>query len=610
MGRGESAKLPDELPQHNAVDLDYTLNGVEATWTSVQGESFSLWLPHLDLDVSRQLTSASAAHRQFFERLALPGRLTLRTGVNLSQLLRPAVQPGATIDYAWPPESPTLQLMSAASLQEVKAEAPWAVVKHNGPAAEIRVERPLANEDRLPLEVALDTGAGAAMSVAFRTNEDDRLRALPLSRFFLPWAPRAGSSDQPPPRVLPPELAGGDWSRGREIFYQSRGQCSTCHTVDGRGGRIGPDLSNLRQRDFASVLRDIAAPSAAINPEFIAYALHLTDGDRLQVAFPKETSSGVTVEETVIAKEDIEALQPLATSIMPEGLAKTLGEEAMKHLLTFLLAPPPEELRPAPIERPGAPPPRKRADVHAVLDRATSAKQDPTKPLRILLVAGPKDHGPSEHDYPQWQKRWEKLLSLAKSVQVETADSWPTLEQWKTADVAVFYSANPAWAPDKAQELDAFQQRGGGLVLLHYAVNGQRAPEELAQRIGLAWQGGVSKFRHGELTLDFGPQREHPIVAGLPQKLDFTDESYWQLAGDRQRINVLASGMEDGQPQPLLWTYERGQGRVFCSILGHYNWTFDDPLFRILLLRAIAWTARQPPDRLTELATVGARMVE
>jgi type 1 glutamine amidotransferase len=99
-------------------------------------------------------------------------------------------------------------------------------------------------------------------------------------------------------------------------------------------------------------------------------------------------------------------------------------------------------------------------------------------------------------------------------------------------------------------------------------------------------------------------------VAGLPQKLDFTDESYWQLVGDLQRIHVLATGIEEGRPQPLLWTYERGQGRVFCSILGHYNWTFDDPLFRILLLRAIAWTARQPADRLTELATVGARVAE
>ena len=29
---------------------------------------------------------------------------------------------------------------------------------------------------------------------------------------------------------------------------------------------------------------------------------------------------------------------------------------------------------------------------------------------------------------------------------------------------------------------------------------------------------------------------------------------------------------------------------MFVSIPGHYSWTFDDPLFRVLLLRGIAWT--------------------
>jgi len=47
---------------------------------------------------------------------------------------------------------------------------------------------------------------------------------------------------------------------------------------------------------------------------------------------------------------------------------------------------------------------------------------------------------------------------------------------------------------------------------------------------------------------------------------------------------------------------------VFVSILGHYNWTFDDPLFRLLVLRGACWAAGEPVDRLSELATVGARV--
>jgi type 1 glutamine amidotransferase len=66
--------------------------------------------------------------------------------------------------------------------------------------------------------------------------------------------------------------------------------------------------------------------------------------------------------------------------------------------------------------------------------------------------------------------------------------------------------------------------------------------------------------------------------------------------------------MEDGAPQPQLWVREHGQGRVFASIVGHFTWTFDDPLYRILLLRGMAWSARQPLDRFAELVTVGARI--
>jgi hypothetical protein len=92
----------------------------------------------------------------------------------------------------------------------------------------------------------------------------------------------------------------------------------------------------------------------------------------------------------------------------------------------------------------------------------------------------------------------------------------------------------------------------------------------------------------------------------------FVDESYWNLTGDPSRIHVLADALEDGQPRPLMWTYEHGKGRVFVSVLGHYAWTFDDPLFRVLVLRGIGWCAGaggdNQTDRLIPLATIGARL--
>jgi type 1 glutamine amidotransferase len=231
------------------------------------------------------------------------------------------------------------------------------------------------------------------------------------------------------------------------------------------------------------------------------------------------------------------------------------------------------------------------------------AKDD--KPLRVLLSSGPKDHGPGEHDYPKFQERWAKLLAMADWVKVSTCQGFPTKTQFDAADVVVFYSDNPGWSKEKTADLDAFLTRGGGAVYIHYAVDGHDAAPELAERIGLAWGAGA-KFRHGPLDLRF-TKDPHPITAGF-ERLALVDESYWSLRGDEKRVQVLASGAEEGKDQPLFWAREHGKGRVFVSIPGHYTWTFDDPLFRVLILRGIAWTGGRPAERLTGLSAIGARV--
>jgi type 1 glutamine amidotransferase len=51
-----------------------------------------------------------------------------------------------------------------------------------------------------------------------------------------------------------------------------------------------------------------------------------------------------------------------------------------------------------------------------------------------------------------------------------------------------------------------------------------------------------------------------------------------------------------------MWTFEKGKGRVFVSIFGHYTWTLDDPLFRTLVLRGIGWAAGGDVNRLSHPA--------
>lgn len=611
LGRPAKPAAKDELAQHPQIDLAWTLTGIDARWQpKAGGPGWSGWLPHLDLEVARACTPGSASHDELWQKLRAAGTLTLKTRLNLFDMLRPAVQIGAKLDHDWPSERVTLTF--TASCPFALRAASSAEPVSGKPVGEGRFQASMTvtpkKNELVPVEIALASGGGVPrLNVAWHTAEDDRPRALPAHRLYLPWVEM---TDKPAEMIVQrdlPELKGGSWARGRKVFLSEAASCSKCHTLHGQGGRIGPDLSNLVHRDYASVLRDITEPSFAINPDYITYLVTLKNGRTLTGSLRTEADRLLVGDEKgqeiSLRRDEIEELQPAARSVMPEGLPKQLGAERMRDLLTFLLTEPPHMPRDA---KGPPPPPRTRAEVQAILAGAPKPPEK-ARPLRIVLVSGKKDHGPGEHDYPAWQKAWTELLAVADGVQVCTAWDWPSAEDFRSADAIVFYQ-HGAWTPERARAIDAYLARGGGLVYVHWAVDGGANAPGFAQRIGLAGNANI-RFRHGPLDLGFETGARHPIARNF-HKVHFHDESYWQLTGDPKRIHLMASSVEEGQSRPQFWTLEPGKGRIFVSIPGHYSWTFDDPLFRILLLRGIAWTAKEPVDRFNDLATIGARLAE
>ena len=287
------------------------------------------------------------------------------------------------------------------------------------------------------------------------------------------------------------------------------------------------------------------------------------------------------------------------------------------------------------------PEPRRLDVIKAVLAKAPKPKGgDPQREITVVLVADTKDHGPGEHDYPLWQKRWSVLLggtqagqaerqvnlhgplpsgadretpAGAPRVHVATAWQWPNEAQWKAAHLVVLF-CYVGWNEQRFREVEAHLDRGRGLVLVHSAT--WTKPEPSPRLAALAGVGGFTQWRHGQIELKIAV--DHPICLGLPARLRFTDETYWPPTPAPQpgQIRVLAASDEKKQKasaetesQPVFWTFELGKGRVFGCVLGHHNWTFDDPYFRILLLRGMAWSAGESPYRFDPLVLRGARVV-
>jgi len=318
------------------IDLQTDLTGVEAIWQPTQGDGrWSGWLPHLDLAATRGLTKGSSVHEQFFKGIERKGQLTLRGQLDLFSMLHPAVQPESKLDYEYPPETVTLVLKSNSKL-DLKVGTN---VVSTG-RAEARITTKPKQYRWLPLEVSLATGKGEPqLDVSWTTAEDPRPRPLPLRRVLLPWA-------QPYEAVTmvshTPEIESASWQHGKEIFFGDKATCYKCHQIRGEGGTIGADLSNLIYRDYASVLKDITEPSAAINPDHIAYNVQLVDGEVETGVLVRSGDEDVvlgqaTGKNLTIPKAKVAGMKASVISLMPEGLLKGLSDQEQKDLLRFLL---------------------------------------------------------------------------------------------------------------------------------------------------------------------------------------------------------------------------------------------------------------------------------
>ena len=251
-------------------------------------------------------------------------------------------------------------------------------------------------------------------------------------------------------------------------------------------------------------------------------------------------------------------------------------------------------------------------------------KREPSRNLNIVWVWGiDKLHEKETHEYAWVMDRYvNTLLPTVPRVTVVPSMYFPEKELWEKADLIVFY----LWTREKWDYslVDAYQKRGGGLVFIHMALM-QGSGEELSKRIGLAWDTRRSATKWGVLPAPVtltAAAADSPIFKGFPPNFHLAEEFYWHLRGDPTKLTTLVTAPAgpaiankattgppkledlDGKKWPVFWTKEVGRGRVFATAVGHNYFTFNDPYFRIILLRAMAWTMNESFDPFKPLVTL------
>ncbi len=169
-------------------------------------------------------------------------------------------------------------------------------------------------------------------------SEEVRIKAEPMIRSLeLPEAEKASRLAE-----FANLVGRGDVLKGRDVFFGPRATCSTCHTIRGEGGHVGPDLSRIgAARSGRDLLESILFPSASFARGYEPYIVATDDGNVLTGVIRKETGDSIVLAtasrlEVTVPRRSIEAIEPSRLSLMPRGLEANLSEQDLADLVAFL----------------------------------------------------------------------------------------------------------------------------------------------------------------------------------------------------------------------------------------------------------------------------------
>ncbi len=375
----------------------------------------------------------------------------------------------------------------------------------------------------------------------------------------------------------------GDAAKGKLVFTKT---CAACHQLHGEGTKIGPDLTTADRKNRMSMLASIVDPSGYIRPEFISYTANTLDGRASTGMLLEQSPEAITlagyvngkVEKTVLAKRDIDKLDPSPVSIMPEKLLDAMSEADIRDLFAYLGSEP----------RSGEPRPPGSGLGEKPLPGGRGSSD--TKKYKIALVSGSVEYK-SDESLTAFAKLLEEkypieCVKMFRKSDADIADIGTIGE----CDVAVFFTRRLTVDGEQLKAVKDYCASGKPVIGLRTASHGFQKWLAMDKEVF----GGDYKNHFGA-----GPKcelavaekgKDHPILKDF--KPFASVGSLYKNPGVARDVTVLLTGVIPKQSEPIAWVRERdtnkAKQRVFYTSLGHPD-DFREAAFNRLLLNALGW---------------------
>ncbi len=155
-------------------------------------------------------------------------------------------------------------------------------------------------------------------------------------------------------QVKAPAQPAGNAAHGKELFYGSAA-CSMCHMIQGKGGRLGPDLSTTGSaRSTEYLVESVRSPSRRLaqgiseamkefSQEYETVTVVTADGTKfLGVVLNEDhfTLQMIDMREQIhlFEKDKLRSWEKSRESLMPAYDQKMLNDKDMQDVIAYLLA--------------------------------------------------------------------------------------------------------------------------------------------------------------------------------------------------------------------------------------------------------------------------------
>lgn len=245
-----------------------------------------------------------------------------------------------------------------------------------------------------------------------------------------------------------------------------------------------------------------------------------------------------------------------------------------------------------------------------ILVAAAPSRADDQAKIRVVII-----DGQNNHDWRSTTPFMKKALLASGRFTVDVAtnlnpkDKKGLPEGWQAVpfppnlskyDVVVTNYNGASWPKEFNSTFEECIKSGKiGLVVVHAANNSFGGWKEYNTMIGMGWRdknygdrlktdeaGKLIRVAKGEDQSTghryTGPftitvrDADHPVTKGMPREwLHARDELYDNLRGPIQKVHLLATGYSPPPPkgtgahEPMIFTIQYGDGRVFHTPMGH-----------------------------------------